>query len=442
MTSARVLILGAGLTGLSAAYHLPREETLVVEREPEVGGLCASRRVGGFVFDSTGHVLHLNGADTRDLIDRLLPAAFTRTERRSRVYSKGVYTAYPFQANTYGLPEPVVRECVLGFVAARLDRDTAEPPADLRQWLRHTFGDGIARHFMLPYNEKLYGVDLAELECEGVAWSIPQPTLDEVVRGALGPEVTGLGYNPTFLYPKQGGIDVIARALTERGGDIRLGQAVRRIDLVARRAELEGGEALAYERLISTIPLDALLGLVAPAPVAILREAAGRLRAVSVINFNFGVDRERILPAHWVYFPEPEFPFYRVGSPTNYSDAVAPRGCSSLYVEVARRRDEVVDRETLRAQVLEALRHAGILRASDRILVEEMRILDPAYVLHDHYRLQVLPRVLRSLEQYGVVSTGRYGAWEYGSMESALRQGREAARAASRDSTLTPGGAR
>ena len=242
--------------------------------------------------------------------------------------------------------------------------------------------------------------------------------------GARG---AGLGYNPTFLYPKQGGIDVIARALTERGGDIRLGQVVRRIDLVARRVVLEGGEALAYERLISTLPLDALLGLVAPAPVAIPREAAGRLRAVRVINVNLGVDRERILPAHWVYFPEPEFPFYRVGSPTNYSDAVAPRGCSSLYVEVARRRDEVVDRPTLRDEVLEALQHAGILRAADRILVEEMRILDPAYVLYDHYRIQVLPRILRSLERYGIVSTGRFGAWEYGSMESALRQGREAA---------------
>src|SRR5262249_13720187 len=158
------------------------------------------------------------------------------------------------------------------------------------------------------------------LECDGAAWSIPRPTVEEVVRGALGSEVRGLGYNPTFLYPRRGGIGVIARALAERCGEIRLGRTVRRVDLVAHRLGRDDGETLDYERLISTMPLDALLGALAPARVPILRDAMGRLRAVSVISFNFGVDRAHVLPAHWVYFPEPEFPFYRVGSPTTYSE--------------------------------------------------------------------------------------------------------------------------
>lgn len=428
MTSARTLILGAGLTGLSAAYHLSPTETVVVEREREVGGLCRSRNVDGFVFDNTGHVLHLKHAGIRDLVLTLLPDTFASIERKARVYSKGVYTAYPFQANTHGLPAAVVSECVLGFLEALRRRESSSARAfNLREWILLTFGDGIARHFMLPYNEKLYRQDLTTLDGETTSWSIPQPTLQEVVQGALGSEVRGLGYNPSFLYPKRGGIDVIPRALADRGGDLRLGTTVRRIDPVARRAELDGGHMVAYERLISTIPLDALLRMLDPAPDPMLREASSRLRAVRVININLGIDRAGVLPGHWIYFPEPEFPFYRVGSASNFSDGVAPTGCSSLYIEVTRRREEVVDLDTLRVEVVEALRRARILRASDRVVVEDTQILDPAYVVHDHDRQRLLPRIVSVLDRYGIVSTGRYGAWEYGSMETALRQGRQAA---------------
>jgi len=122
----RNLILGAGLAGLSAAASLPGEETLVLERESQVGGLCRSRVVDGFTFDCTGHLLHLRDPGIREMIHSLLPRAFESVERKSLIYSKGVYTGYPFQANTYGLPREVIRECVVGFVEALLQRGEAE----------------------------------------------------------------------------------------------------------------------------------------------------------------------------------------------------------------------------------------------------------------------------------------------------------------------------
>ena len=429
MIFTRNLILGAGLAGLSAAATLPREETLVLERETEVGGLCRSRSVGGFTFDCTGHLLHLKDPGIRDLIHTLLPRHFASVERKSLIYSKGVYTGYPFQANTYGLPREVIRECVVGFVEALLRRDGAEgrPDRNFHDWVLSTFGDGIARHFMFPYNEKLYRIDLEEMECGWVSWSIPRPSLDEVVRGSLGMEVRGLGYNPQFLYPRQGGIDAIPRALQTRCGEIRLGAEVRSVDLLSQRVRLESGEEIGYEHLLSTLPLDGFLRMLDPLPEPALGKARGKLRAVRVVNINLGVDRPLVLPGHWVYFPEPQFPFYRVGSPTNYSSGVAPPGCSSLYVEVARRRDEPLDEAALVEEVLEGLRRAEILRPGDRILAREVLVLDPAYVVYDHFRQQALPSILRILERYAVISTGRFGAWEYGSMESALKQGRDAA---------------
>jgi protoporphyrinogen oxidase len=425
----RNLILGAGLAGLSAAASLPREETMVLEREPEVGGLCRSREVEGFTFDCTGHLLHLKDLAIREMVHSLLPRCFASVERQSLIYSKGVYTGYPFQANTYGLPREVIRECVVGFVEALLKRGEADgmPARNFQEWVLSTFGEGIARHFLFPYNEKLYRVDLDEMECGWVSWSIPRPSLDEVVRGSLGMEVKGLGYNPQFLYPRRGGIDAIPRALQSRCGEIRLGAEVRSVDLLSRRVLLKSGEEIGYERLLSTLPLDSLLKMLNPLPEPSLGKARGKLRAVRVVNINLGVDRPGVLPGHWVYFPEAQFPFYRVGSPTNYSSGVAPRGCSSLYVEVARRRDEPLEKEALVQEVLEALGRAEILRRGDRIVAREVLVLDPAYVIYDHFRQQALPSIHRILERYAVISTGRFGAWEYGSMESALKQGQVAA---------------
>jgi protoporphyrinogen oxidase len=429
LKSVKNLILGAGLAGLSAACSLRDEDTLVLEKEDEAGGLCRSREVDGFTFDCTGHLLHLRDPSLRDWLLGMLPGAFASVERQSLIYSHGVYTGYPFQANTYGLPPEVVRECVVGFVESLLKRpsDGGIAPADFRAWVLATFGEGIARHFMFPYNEKLYRVDLGEMECGWVSWSIPRPTLDEVVRGALGIEVKGLGYNPRFLYPRSGGIAIIPKALQQRCGEVRPSTAVRAVDLPGRRVHLASGEAVEYERLVSTLPLDAFLGMLEPVVEPSLMKARTRLRAVQVVNLNLGIDRERVLRGHWVYFPEPAFPFYRVGSPTNYSAGVAPAGCSSLYVEVARRRDEPLDAARLEEECLEGLRRAGILRSGDRIVAREILTLDPAYVIYDHFRRDALPAIHRILEAYGVISTGRFGAWEYGSMESALKQGREAA---------------
>jgi len=179
-----------------------------------------------------------------------------------------------------------------------------------------------------------------------------------------------------------------------------------------------------------------------PLPVGIPRQAPEKLRAVRVVNVNLGVDRADLLPCHWAYFPEPEFPFYRVGSPTSYSGHVAPPGCSSLYVEVARRRDEPVDEAALQEEVLDGLRRARILRRSDRILAREVVVLDPAYVVYDNFRRGALPGILRGLEEQEIFSTGRFGAWEYGSMESALRQGRDTALRLASDGRSAAGGER
>jgi protoporphyrinogen oxidase len=427
---APVVILGGGLTGLSAAYHLGPIPGVVLERATEVGGLCRTHEEDGFSFDCTGHLLHLRDSGIRGLVERLLPDTFARHERRALIFSKGVYTAYPFQANLHGLPQEVVRECLNGFVESLVQRESRGEPDfsrwSFRQWAEATFGAGIAKHFMIPYNSKLWRIDLDEIECGWVSWSIPRPTLDEVLQGALGSTVRGLGYNPTFLYPRQGGIRVLPEAFAARCSDIRTGSTVLSIDVGQRTVTLTDGTTIGYEALISTLPLDRFIAAATGLPDD-LPPAGRKLRAVRVLNISLGIDRPSPSRAHWIYFPEPEFSFYRAGFPGNLSPSVVPRGCASLYVERSLGPGETFDADEEVARAIEGLKRAGIIWNGDRIVYRRVSVLDPAYVIYDRFRARHVPGLIERLREFDVHSAGRFGAWEYSSMEDAIRAGADAA---------------
>src|SRR3989454_363120 len=307
-----VVILGAGLTGLSAAYHLDAP-SVVIEREAEVGGLARTHIENGFTFDCTGHLLHLKDPRVVALVDAILPDAFSRHERRALVFSKGVYTPYPFQANLHGLPPEVVQECVGAFVEALVRRAAEGEPdpsrLNFRDWTERSFGAGIARHFLVPYNTKLWRTDLDEIECGWVSWSIPRPTLKEVLDGAFGTTVRGLGYNPTFLYPRRGGIIVLPEALARRGAEVRFNETVTAVDAAARAVHLAGGRVVRYERLVSTLPLDRLLAITRGLPAG-LPEIGGRLRAVRGLHNNPRGGPGGVSRGPPVYFPAPHHSFF------------------------------------------------------------------------------------------------------------------------------------
>ena len=420
-----ILILGGGLSGLSAGYHLGDREHLILEREASTGGLCRSFDVDGFTFDMTGHLLHLRDEKVTALVDELMPQdAWHYIQRRSWIYSHDTYTPYPFQANTHGLPKQVVRDCLVGFMQALLEAKEGEDLSSLsfKEWIRRTFGDGIAKHFMEPFNEKLWRRDLSEMSSEWVSWSIPRPRLEDVVDGALGLTPPPMGYNTNFRYPKRGGISALPKALAERAGPIRTGADVVRIDTLGRRVHLADGTKLEYDALVTTLPLDRLLGLADGLPEAV-RHSARVLRSVSVINLNLGVERSDLSDKHWIYFPEKEYAFYRVGFPHNFAPSMAPDGCSSVYVEMSASPGGMIEERDIYEACVSGLRQIGILRPDDKIIARKMFLINPAYVVYDRDRKVALPAIFEALEKERIYSIGRFGGWEYSSMEDALRHG-------------------
>jgi protoporphyrinogen oxidase len=427
-----IVVVGAGLTGLSAAHHLGGD-VLVLEREGEPGGLCRSATVDGFTFDLTGHLLHLRRPEIRDLVGRLLPEeAFNRIDRRSFIHSHGVFTPYPFQVNTHGLPREVVAECLTGFIeAVRQGEVPLERAREMsfRDWVLATFGAGVARHFMFPYNEKLWLTDLSEMTCEWVSWAVPRPSVSDVVEGALGISRRAFGYNPSFLYPRRGGIRILADALAAKVPGVRYGVEVMRVDARRRTVAFRpaaGGreEEVPYTTLVSTMPLPRLLAVTEGLPGGLAALASG-LRHVAVANVNLGVARSPLTDMHWVYFPGDDVVFYRCGFPASFTEEVVPPGCSSIYVEVALRPGAPWDEDDLAERCREGLLRCGILRSDDAIVARRTFYISPAYVVYDRLRKERLPAALEALAALGIRSAGRYGAWYYNSMEDSLAEGRE-----------------
>lgn len=418
-----VVILGGGLTGISAAIHL-RRPWVLFEKEPHLGGLAVTRERDGYRFDRTGHWLHLRDAGMQKLVAETLPGQMVQVERKARIFSHGATTLYPFQANLHGLPSEVVKECLLGVFEAKLrPAGTADPKNFEEYCLRH-FGAGISKHFMIPYNERLWGVPPREITAAWCSRFVPLPNLEQVVAGAVGANAGALGYNASFLYPKQGGIQTFAQALAAQldARHVHTRAALDELDY-QRREVVVGGERRPYRAVVSTLPLPELLKRMPGLPKPI-EEQASHLRCTTLRYLDLATRSRPPADWHWVYVPEKRYPFYRVGIYSNAMPSMAPPGAGSFYVELADRGPvtEATVRES--AQGLAAM---GAIASPADVLFADAREIAYAYVVFDDHYYAATRDIFAFLESHAIFSRGRYGSWTYNSMEDALIEGREVA---------------
>jgi len=415
------------MSGLSCAYHL-KSPYLLLERSDEPGGLARSIKQDGFVYDHTGHLLHLRNPYTLKLIPDLLGDNLCLNERRAWIYSHHTYTRYPFQTNTFGLPARVIKECVNGFINAQIDSQPgpAAGPESLRSWVLRTFGKGFGKYFFFPYNEKLWTVSADTLTSEWVVPFVPKPSITEVIDGALSDQTKKFGYNATFYYPKEGGIQALAFALAKSLTGVRLETKVAAIDLSKKEVTTSAGETLAYDHLVTTLPLAWFLKLTKPLPPEI-QAALALLRWNSVYNLNLGVTRANISDKHWIYFPEKKYRFYRVGFPMNFSTHMTPPGCSSMYTEISYTPGNRPDDRQAYRDILRGLHDCGLLTRNDKIISQKVLDIPCAYVIYDQNRTPTANNLLAYLESLNVYSIGRFGAWKYSYMEEAILEGKSTA---------------
>jgi protoporphyrinogen oxidase len=197
----------------------------------------------------------------------------------------------------------------------------------------------------------------------------------------------------------------------------------RRIELARRVVDL-GDERVPFEVLVSSLPLPALVELCDEVPPEV-RAAAAKLRATHLYYLDVALDSLPGKDFHWAYVPEAKYPFYRVGCYSHFSAELAPPGTGSLYVELADREEPVLER--VLPAVVAGLVEMGVIAGPQAIRFARVRRIDCAYVIFDHAYYDAVGVIRPFLEAARIISTGRYGGWQYGSMEDALLEGRAAA---------------
>ncbi len=346
--SDNVIVLGAGLAGLSAAYHLDYE-CEVFEKEPHIGGHCRTKRVEGFNFDEGAHVFFGKDDCSREFVWE--PLGEEMIPHRAEIwnnYGDRTIGRYPVQANASAIGPELATRCVLDFIEA-----AKQPDADVRtyrEWCYASFGKTFSEEFMLRYARKVWTVEPEEMNTEWlgskVGGRISRPSLEQVLRGAIDPNPQELNYLTEFSYPARGGFGRIAEPLASKVSNLKLGCGVTRIETQARRITFSDGTVRDYAAAISTIPLPILVRLAADAPAEV-REAADKLMWTSVRVVNLGIAREDVGPGHWVYFYDNEIPFFRVSFPSKFAPDNAPPGHSSVSCEIAYSRRKPLDEDRL-----------------------------------------------------------------------------------------------
>ena len=427
----RCLVFGAGLAGLSAAYHLG-EPSDVFEKSSFIGGHCRTKSVEGFAFDEGAHVFF--GKDDCSQKFVWQPLAGHMPKQQASIwnnYGERRYGRYPVQVNAHALPADVATQCVLDFVGVSAN-GSGPPPRTYEEWCYASFGRAFADTFMLRYARKVWTVEPSQLNTEwlgsSVGGRVSRPSLEQVIRGAIDPEPQTLNYLTEFAYPDRGGFGRIVEPLASdvNSQHLKLDCGIARIDSRNRRATMSDGSTRPYEAAISTLPLPSLIKLISDAP-ADVTAAAEKLMWTSVRCVNLGIARPDIGPGHWVYFYDHNIPFFRVSFPSKLAPNNAPADHSSISCEIAYSRNKPLDERQLVPRVVQALRDVGILQPGDRVVFEDQIDIPYAYVVFDFHRHDSLDVIHPWMKSVGLYPCGRFGEWGYHWSFEAIDSGRRVA---------------
>jgi protoporphyrinogen oxidase len=351
---------------------------------------------------------------------------WNEVERRSAVLIEDRFVPYPFQLHLGHAPESVRDSCLR--TLPRVINCCNNRPAELnfKEWVEGSLGTGIADHFMIPYNEKLFAVPAHELTCEWLGRFVPRPSPDEVREGALSTRVVQTGYNRRFLYPRRGGIAVLWKVLASGVAELLTNARVTEVDTDRRMVHLASGESVQYrEGVISSIPLRELASLVMPSSPALNLRKGLRATHVTCVNVGIRQIRRSFDGLQWLYLPERRFRAHRVGFYNPLAPSMSPPSREGVYVDIAHG-PTASSNELVNAALDDLIELGAIVGAEDVDVVFPVRIAN-AYVVHDFACAPARRAIHRELAGRGVQVVGRYGNWEYAAMEDAILQGFQAA---------------
>lgn len=408
------IILGAGPAGIGAALGLgPRG--MVLERASEVAGLSRSVVRDGAVFDLGGHSFHTPHERVRKLVFDALPMEEQRREAWCLV--AGSWIEYPFQQHFADLPDPALREaCARGLAAAGDWRQAR----DFDSYLDLRFGAGIADAFLRPYNVKLWGDDLARLSARWTEQRVAAPAGAEQRFDHSGGVRAPLQKDTTVAYPARGGFGEIFTALARRLPHLRLGEECLSIDPARRTLRTSTGAVLNWRRIVSTVPLPALMAMLPHAPAEIV-QAVASLEALPVDLVMVVLEGRGQVGRQRVYCAGDELSGHKTVFNNTSSTWLREQPRHGILMEVAGGR--AYDPATLARDTVAGLVRTGLIGRASEVRRTDVVRLPLGYPVPTHASAPTIRAVRAWLEDQGIAIAGRFAEWAYINADEALARG-------------------
>lgn len=440
-----VLILGAGLAGLTAARQLNQANhpLTVIEADDAIGGLARTIEYKGFRFDLGGHRFVTNNPDLDSYVRNLLGEDCLCVPRTSKILLRNRYFDYPLRPlNAICSFGPAMTAMILfDYLRQRIRaRFVKTKPVSLQDWVISHFGKTLFDIYFRDYSEKVWGIDCQRIDMNWMEQRIQGLSLGQAIKKSLlpghGQQLATL--TSRFLYPRLG-IGQIADKLVAQvrlSNPVHTGMRVLKVNhadfqINSVEVEQDGSRRVLHgSSIISTIPLPSLIRAMRPSPPVDVLAAASQLGSRDLLTVTLMINRPQITPHTWIYIPEKNIPFGRIHEPSNWSACLAPDGQTHLVVEYfCSRGDPTWDSsdETLTSNTIDHLVALGLVNRDEVFDSVIMRIAN-AYPLFEVGYSEHCRTIYDYLGKFSNLYTaGRAGMFRYYNMDHTMQAGMDAA---------------
>lgn len=418
----KIIVLGSGVAGLSAAHHLVKKgkDVLVLEKENTYGGLCNSFSINGFTFDTFAHISFDNEETTYKMLEGNTSHWIHKPDAMNYYFGKWIKN--PVQNNLWGLDVEERIKVITGYVARKKDVVIK----NYGEWLKAMYGEYFAIHFPYRYTRKYWTVEPEQLECRWVKNRMYTPSLEEVLRGAMDSDTPIVHYTKEARYPKRGGFKSFLAPMVK---NVKVEYEIKIIQIDAKKKSvlLSDGRELCYDGIISTIPLIELCKMIKDVPDTI-RDKAEKLNYTSGVMLSMGISQKNVSPTLWFYIYDEDILPSRVYSADIKSPYNVPEGCSGLQAEIyySRFRPRTVPLEQLKKQIVNQLLKLGLFQEKD-IIFADIKEKEYANVMFTPDIYEIRDQIHEYLKIKGIEYAGRWGEWDYLWTGQSFRSGKEAA---------------
>ncbi len=421
-----VIILGAGIAGLSAGYHLRIHgiPSVLIEKEGEPGGLCRSVQYENMFFDYGVHISFTNDKSIQDFFRKSVNNDYIKKEAIIKNYWHGFWLEHPPISNLHPLPKQIVKKILLDFI--RRDTPSEKSVTTYKDWCVKYFGNYFYQKFSALYTKKFWTLDAQNLTTDWINERIDKTSLESIIDGILNITTQNNHYVTTFRYPKTGGYSSFLS--WGKNLNIRYHSSPELIDPVKKIITLTSGVKIPYESLISSIPLPELITRIDHVPQSV-KKAVKDLKWTSLLMLNFKVSKNAgPNQSHWNYYYDLELPFTRLVFMSNFPKEENYRGQYTIQAEIPYskyRPLEMSIEDTVQLSI------KGISK-TESINEEDIEYLGKininyGYVIFDKKRSNSVKLIHDYLKSCNIFYCGRFGEWEYLWSDQAFISGKNAA---------------